>query len=182
MLDSIRSAPDPTNYGTGWSDDNGKFDGEYDVTISRTEERSTEKGTVFSIEMKVDASDNDHVRVGSKREHSFWGWTAASRSDLKGYVQEMSEAAGNEGDFTDEFYLGLWSEDQVGTGLRFRIAVSTAPQKRDKSKVFTKVRIVDTLTDVKPTATTSKPSIDVAAAATAGLSPEVLALLKSAGA
>ena len=63
----VLNAPKTSSYADSLVDDNGKFDGDYEITIQRCEVRNAEKGQIFAVSFKIDSSSNDKVREGSVR-------------------------------------------------------------------------------------------------------------------
>jgi hypothetical protein len=137
----LRSAPDPTKSGQSFSDDGGKYDGEYTVTIEEVGIKNVSKGQVFSASLRVEETSNPAIRVGEVREHPMFLWSPAAVSECKGFVQMLSDAlTGSSAPFSDAFLSGLTGEQQLGKGTRLSLRVFTAQQKRDKSKTFTHTR------------------------------------------
>lgn len=132
---SILKAPKSSSYGDSLQDDNGKFDGRYEITITANEVKDTDKGKLFRTVFTIDASDNDRVKVGAEKEHAIFWWTPAGKGETHTLWEIFAEAKGQEltGDFADT----IFGEEQCMAGTRMALKVSTRPQVKDKSKVFT---------------------------------------------
>src|SRR5512138_3800417 len=115
----VLNAPKTSSYADSLVDDQGKFDGDYEITITKCEVKNAEKGQIFSVTFKIDSSSNDRVREGSTREHAIFWWSKAGK--------DLDE------DVAEEIY----GEAQCMAGTRWELSVSTKPQKQNPNKSFT---------------------------------------------
>lgn len=137
LLGALRKAPDPNKSGQSFNDDNGKYDGDYAVTVKYVGTEQKKKGQICRTVLQVDESSNALVGVGSEREYVLFLWNDPAVSEMKGWIQTLSDAKGNVGDFSDAFYLDALGEKQICAGLRFHLKTFTTPQKQNKLKQFT---------------------------------------------
>lgn len=140
MLARMRSAPPPGNAGQSFTDDNGKFDGDYTVTIKRVAYEKKRTVNIYKVVVRIDESFNDNVAVGAEREHVIFLKHEASYSEANELFQIFSDMMGNSGPYTDAFYNDAIGERQPLAGKRMRITVMTKPQKNNTTKMFTHVR------------------------------------------
>lgn len=139
-LARMRTAPPPGNAGQSFSDDNGKYDGDYLVTIKRVAYETKRTANIHKIILRIDESFNDNVAVGAEREHVIFMKAEAAFSEANELFQIFSDAMGNSGPYTDAFYQDAVGERQPLAGKRMRITVMTKPQKNNPAKSFTHVR------------------------------------------
>jgi hypothetical protein len=131
----ILAAPKGSDYLDGFVDDNGKYDGEYEVTILSCEVKNAEKGQLFEITMQIDSSSNDRIKEGSKRQHAIFWWSPAGKGETRTLWEKFMEAKGCE--LTADNAEDIYGEAQCMASTRWSLSVSTRPQKRDRSKSFT---------------------------------------------
>lgn len=140
LLAGIRRAPPPTQAGQSFVDDNGQFDGQYRVRVKSVDIDVKEKGKILRTIVTVLASSNMHVSVGSDREYALFLWNPPALADAQGWLQQLSDAKGNVGQFSDQFYHDATGEKNACAGLEFDLSVFTKAQKQNKSKTFTHLR------------------------------------------
>lgn len=171
LLAGIRSAPPPTSYGMSFVDDGGKYDGDYRVRIKEVSFDNTDKGKVLRTTMTVLASNQETVPVGSEREYALFTWNKPALAETQGWLQQLSDAKGNVGPFTDAFYRECTGEANVCAGLEFDLSVFTKPQKRNPSKSFTHYRF--SAPSGAPSMIATPPSIPGGAAYSTAAAPAV---------
>lgn len=131
----------------------GAFDGEYAITIDSSKFESTRKGQrIFKVVFAIDESTNLAVPPGTYREHPLFQWIDAAISETKGVLQKFYAARGGSGDWSQSpeghaFYYAVTSGEGANPakGLRFRLSVSTEPQRGNASKSFTHLRYGESL-------------------------------------
>ena len=107
----------------------GAFDGDFAITVSSYQFKSTKKGNLYEIVFTVDESTHSLVPVGTRRSHEIWQNNPAGEAEGTRVMQVFSDCAGNSGPWSDEFYLAVTGEQQAAKGLRFHLSVRTRPLK-----------------------------------------------------
>ena len=130
----VLNAPKTSSYADSLVDDNGKFDGDYEITIQRCEVRNAEKGQIFAVSFKIDSSSNDKVREGSVREHAIFWWSKAGKGETRVLWEKFAESQDKELD--EDFAEDIYGEAQAMAGTRWSLTVSTKPQKQNREKSF----------------------------------------------
>ena len=130
----VLNAPKTSDYAEGLVDDNGKFDGDYDITITSCEVKDADKGQLFKVAFTIDTSTNDRVKEGSTREHAIFWWTKAGKGETRVLWEKFAAAKGE--DLTEEFAESIYGEAQAMVGTRWTLSVSTRPQKQNRDKSF----------------------------------------------
>jgi hypothetical protein len=119
-------------------DDDGRYDGEYEIEIGDCELRRVDKGDIASVQFKILAASNPNVAVGSDREHPMFLWNKPALGEAHGLLDVFADAIGQPKDAA--FGTRVFRAEQVMRGVKFRLSVATRPQQRDKTKVFTHLR------------------------------------------
>lgn len=130
----VLNAPKTSSYADSLVDDNGKFDGDYEMTIEKCEVKNASKGQIFAVVFKIDSSTNDKVREGSTREHAIFWWTQAGKGETRVLWEKFAESLDKELD--EDFAEEIYGEAQVMAGTRWSLSVSTKPQKNNREKTF----------------------------------------------
>jgi hypothetical protein len=107
----------------------GAFDGDFAITVSTYQFKTTKKGNLYEIVFTIDESTHSLVPVGSRRSHEIWQNNPAGESEGTRVMQVFSDCAGHQGPWSDEFYLAVTGETQAAKGLRFHLSVRTRALK-----------------------------------------------------
>lgn len=139
VIGSVLSTPIGNRSGQYFGDDDGKYDGNYVADVSAARLIDVDGGQAFVLQVVIVEGDNPALTVGSERDiyhnlnrregkqdaHETWALLAAA---LGRPLDEATVAA-----FT--------SEAQICKGLRLHINVDTRPQKKDRTKSWSHVRL-----------------------------------------
>ncbi len=197
-LASIRAADDLNDYGPKFRSDDGSFDGQYKVQVlSMTNTPKSDGVVVTDINCRVLESTNPTVTVGTERGVALFKNTFSYKKLIKHWAQQLSEAKGHVGPFSDAFYLSLFATPSAAVGAVLDLNVRTDLEIPGQKKAWTHcIPKAPKAPITVPAAASPVPTVPAPVAAPApaptvaapvagalppGLPPEVLALLKAQG-
>jgi hypothetical protein len=139
VIDDVLATPIGNKSGQYFGDDDGKFDGDYVCDVVESKMIPVDGGTAYIVNVKVVETNCPNMPAGSERSLYYDLGRRESKADANDMWRTW--AAFHQVACDRGFLDGHLGERQITRGARVHINVDTRPQKKDKTKSFSHVRV-----------------------------------------
>lgn len=139
VIDDVLGTQIGNRSGQYFGDDDGKFDGDYVAVVLESKIIPVDGGQAYILNVKTVETNNPIMPNGSERSIYCALYRREGKQDAHELWQIFAAAKGMQCD--RNFLAGFIGEPQIARGMFVHINVDTRPQKADKSKNFSHVRV-----------------------------------------